>query len=210
MNKRLLLWALPALAYAILALWYTNLGGALTEDEIEAFIAQYEAGGGPPEQVGVLRQFMEEDTGNQFLMVNLVDLNDTPGTIPGAAPVPTSAAAIEHYMAYMYPALLSRASHPTVAGPAVFGAMDLVGIEGAEHWEQAALMRYRSRRDLMEIATNPEMRVRHPYKVAAMEKTIAFPIEPVLYWGDPRLILALAVLAVTALADLALYRRRVH
>jgi len=210
MNKRLLLWALPALAYIVFALWYTNLGGALSDDEIEAFAAQFEAGGGEPEQAAQLRQFMEQDTGNQFLMVNVVDLNEVPSAIPGAAPVPTTAAAMEHYMAYMYPALLSRASHPVLAGAAVFGAMDLAGIEGAEHWEQAALMRYRSRRDLMEIATNPEMRVRHPYKLAAIEKTIAFPIEPTLYLGDPRLLLALAVLALTALADLAIYRRRIQ
>ena len=210
MNKRLLLWALPALAYIVLALWYTNLGGALSDDEIEAFAAQFEAGGGEPEQAAQLRQFMEQDTGNQFLMVNVVDLNEVPSAIPGAAPVPTTAAAMEHYMAYMYPALLSRASHPVIAGAAVFDAMDLAGIEGAEHWEQAALMRYRSRRDLMEIATNPEMRVRHPYKLAAIEKTIAFPIEPTLYLGDPRLLLALAVLALTALADLAIYRRRIQ
>ena len=37
---------------------------------------------------------------------------------------------------------------------------------------------------------------------AALEKTIAYPIEPGLYLGDPRLILGLLLLALTALADL--------
>ncbi len=207
MNKRILLWTLPTLLYVVLALWYTNTGGPLSQDEIEAFVEQFEASGFTDEQVAPLRRFMEEDTGRQFLMVNLVDLKEVPDAIPGAAPIASSAAAMEHYMEYMYPALLRRASHPAIAGQAVFDAMDLAGIEGAEHWQMAALMRYRSRRDLLEIASNPEMRVRHPYKLAALEKTIAFPIEPTLYFGDPRIILALALLAATALADLALYRR---
>ena len=31
-------------------------------------------------------------------------------------------------------------------------AVDLQGIQGASHWEQAGLVRYRSRRDILEIA----------------------------------------------------------
>ena len=39
MNKRLLLWLLPALAWAAFAPWYTNLRGALADEEIDAFAA---------------------------------------------------------------------------------------------------------------------------------------------------------------------------
>lgn len=207
MHTRRLLWALPALAYTVFALWYTNLSGPLEEDEINAFITQLQGDGLAQEQIARLRRFMQEDTGRHFLMVNLLDLREVPDTLPGLAPIESSEAAMGHYMAYMFPELSRRASHPVLMGPAVFDAMDLAGIEGAAHWEQAALMRYRSRRDFLEIVANPEMRLRHPYKVAAMEKTIAFPIEPALHYADPRLLLALALLAVVGLVDLALYRR---
>ena len=51
-------------------------------------------------------------------------------------------------MEHMFPALFARASHPVVAGDAIFSAMDIVGIEGAK-LDSAGLMRYRSKRDLL-------------------------------------------------------------
>jgi hypothetical protein len=72
--------------------------------------------------------------------------------------------------------------------------MDLVGIEGAEIWDQAALMRYKSRRAFMEVVTHPNMGSKHAFKVAAMEKTIAYPVETVIYLSDPRLLLALILI----------------
>jgi len=45
-------------------------------------------------------------------------------------------------------------------------------------------------------------------KLAALEKHIAFPVAARLYLGDPRLLLGLALLAVTAICDLVLMRRR--
>jgi len=40
----------------------------------------------------------------------------------------------------------------------------------------------------------------HEYKVAALEKTIAFPAEPDLYLGDPRMILGLFLLIIGLVA----------
>jgi len=45
----------------------------------------------------------------------------------------------------------------------------------------------------MEIATNPAFHGSHEFKVAAMRKTIAFPIDPWFHLGDPRLLLALGL-----------------
>jgi hypothetical protein len=60
-----------------------------------------------------------------------------------------------------------------------------------EKWSTGAGMRYRSRRDMLEIASNPAFAGSHEFKVAAMRKTIAFPIDPWLQLGDPRVVLAL-------------------
>jgi hypothetical protein len=111
-------------------------------------------------------------------------------------------------MEHMIPALLIRASHPIFMGPAVYPAMDVVGIEGAENWNAGALMRYRSRRDFLEIVTNPVFKDKHHFKTAALEKTIAYPIEPDLQLGDPRLLLGLLLLALTSLTDLARLSRQ--
>ena len=49
--------------------------------------------------------------------------------------------------------------------------------------------------------SNPAFRGKHHFKTAALEKTIAYPIETDLYLGDPRLLLGLILLAITALID---------
>lgn len=108
----------------------------------------------------------------------------------------------------MYVELLTRACHPIFMGEAVFRSVDVQGIEGAEEWDLAALMRYRSRRALIEVVANPETLSRHEFKLAALDKTIAFPVEGVLYPSDPRFLLALILMSVTALADIALFGRR--
>ena len=70
-------------------------------------------------------------------------------------------------------------------------AMDIMNADGMESWTAGAGVRYRSRRDLLEIGTNPAFEGRHEFKVASMAKTIAFPVDPFNYLGDPRLVLAL-------------------
>ncbi len=208
MTTRLWLWLIPGVVYAGFCFWYTNTGGALTDDEIATFVEQMQQGGRSPEQIANLRRFMEEDTGRQFLMVNIIDMAATPRPVEGAAPGETSAQVMGRYMEHMYPALFSRASHLAFAGSAVFNSMDIVGIEGAEQWTSAALMRYRSRRDLLEIALNPVFAGKHDFKMAALDKTIAYPVEAQLYLSDPRLLLFLILLAAISLLDLLIYRRR--
>ena len=208
LSGRRLLWGIPALLYTVFVFWYTNTGGALSPAEVEAFASKLSANGPPPEFVARWRGFMESDTGRQFLMVNILDQRDTPTPVPGAPPLASSGEAMDRYMEHMYPMLFSRACHPAFFGKAAFDSLDLLGIEGAETWDAGALMRYRSRRDLMEIATHPETGGRHDFKVAGLEKTIAFPAETVLYLSDARLLLALVLLAGVALLDLAIYRRK--
>jgi hypothetical protein len=85
--------------------------------------------------------------------------------------------------------------------------MDSVGVTGADNWTMGALMRYRSRRSLMEIVTNPAFMGSHEFKLAALDKTIAYPIEMNLYYSDLRLVLGLLLLSVTALLDILLFGR---
>ena len=201
------LWGGAALLWVLFTFWYTNTGGALTPEEVEHYVARYaEAnGGGSSER---LRAFLAADTGNQFLMVNLLDFDEDPPTVAGAQVGESAQSLLGRYMEFMWPALLSRACHPVWMGRAVGPNMDVVGIENADGWNQAALMRYRSRRDMIEIASNPEFAGRHEFKLAALEKTIAFPVENALYLSDPRLLLALLLLILCGLADRFLTPRR--
>lgn len=186
-------WIVLGLLYALFFGWYTSFGGPLTDDEIEALLAQFAAQQPPPtpERLAQLRQFMEADTGDDFVMVNIIDMYDEPRPIDGVEPGDSSDDVLDKYMAYMLPAMLSRASHPVFYGQAASSAMDLMNADGMEQWTRAAGVRYRSRRDLFEISSNPAFSGSHEFKVAAMEKTIAFPIDPWISLGDPRLVLGL-------------------
>ena len=86
MTTRLWLWLVPGVLYAGFCFWYTNTGGALSDDEITMFVQQMERTGRGPQEIVNMRRFMEEDTGRQFLMVNIMDMADTPRPVEGASP----------------------------------------------------------------------------------------------------------------------------
>jgi hypothetical protein len=132
-------------------------------------------------------------------MVNLIDAAVQPPDVPGAEPGETTEQLMGRFFEGLIPGFLGRACHPILFGTAVHPALDVFGVEGAAEWESFALVRYRSRRDMMELVGT--LLARHEFKLAALEKHIAFPIEPRLYLSDPRLLLALVGLAGTALVD---------
>ena len=208
MRGRRLLWGIPALLYALFVFWYTDFGGPLTEEEISAFMVQFDERGVSQEEAEFILDFMRQDTGRQFLMVDLMHMADNPPDVEGAAPGETAEQLMDRYMGYMWGPLLSRACHPIFMGTMAYEAMDIAGIEGAEIWDQAALMRYRSRRSLMEIIANAEQKDSHRYKIASLEKTIAVPVETVIYLSDPRFLLGIILLAIVALLDGRMARRQ--
>jgi len=186
-------WLVIATAYLAFFSWYTSFKGPLTPAEIEHYmtLSQQQNPDASAEDRARIRAFMEEDTGDDFVMINIIHMYDKPLQIEGVEPDDTADDVLAKYMEYMFPAMLSRASHPVFRGSAVSTAMDIMNAEGMETWSAGAGVRYRSRRDLLEIGTNPAFEGRHEFKVAAMAKTIAFPVDPFNYLGDPRLVLAL-------------------
>jgi hypothetical protein len=193
MTRTAWIWAILAGIYAVFFSWYTSFGGPLTDEEIASYMTRIESREPPlpPERIALLRKFLEEDTGDDFVMINVIDMYETPLQVEGVEPGESSGDVLAKYMAYMTPALFARACHPVLYGRAANRAMDLMNADGMEQWSNGAGMRYRSRRDMLEITSNPDFAGSHEFKVAAMRKTIAFPIDPWMQLGDPRLVLAL-------------------
>ncbi len=207
---RKLSWGICVALWALFTFWYTDFGGPLSDAEIDEYLSRMDTGSGGAMNLERLRTFLENDTGRQFLMVNVVDYADDPPDMPGAAPGASAQDLMDIYMEHMYAQLFRRACHPTTAGGAVFGAMDLVGMNTVfrpEAWDMGAFMRYRSRRTFMDIITHPDMSDRHEFKMAALDKTVAFPIETQIYLGDPRLLLGLFLLVIALLLDRLFSRR---
>jgi hypothetical protein len=195
-RRSLALWAGLALLYATFLLWYDGGGGPLTPQEVERYVSILEERGADPARVAALREFLAGDTGSDFVMANFIRFEDRPGARED----------LDRYMAHMYPALLARACHPVAAGPVVGPALDLWGVEDAERWSLVGLVRYRSRRDLAEIATAPAFGDAHAHKTASMQKTVAVPMQPFLLLGGPRWLVA-GALALAGAAIQPLLRR---
>ena len=122
-----------------------------------------------------------------------VDLAERPKPIEGVEPGATSEEVVNRYAEPFFAKAVLRASHPVLSGAAAAPAIDVWGVEGARDWDRGILVRYRSRRDIMEIieAMVTSQDSIHAFKVAAVEKTIAFPLDPWFQLGDPRILLAL-------------------
>ena len=221
--RRRFLWGTSALLYLVFVFWYTSFGGPMSTQEISEALLLMEQRELSPQAVERLEKFMRTDSGRQFVMVNILDMAENPPDVEGVGG--TAEEFMGRYMEHMYPQLLRRASHPLFFGQAVSDALDIlgmgnpgvenageenigaghVGIRNPETWDQGALVRYRSRRDFMQIVLHPDMGSRHSFKLAALDKTIAYPVEVVLTTGEPRFVLALLLLAITALMDILLF-----
>ena len=208
MTGRKLLWLVPLVLYIVFTYWYTNTKGPFTPEEIASFKQKAIEAGSRSEDLENILAFMSSDTGRQFIMINNIDLNENPPDVEGAGTGEAATQLLDRYMEYMFPELLRRACHPVYLGSVVHTTMDLIGLEGAEEWDQVALMRYRSRRDLIDIASNPVFRGQHDFKMAALTKTIAYPAEGNLYLSDLRFLLALVLVSLVALLDIAIFGRK--
>lgn len=129
-------------------------------------------------------------------MFNVIDMYETPLQVEGVEPGETSQEVLDKYMQYMMQALLARACHPVFYGTAAASALEMFGIDGARKWTTGAAMRYRSRRDMLEITTSPAFAGSHEFKIAAIRKTFALPVDPWFRLGDPRFVLALVFLVI--------------
>ena len=190
--------ALLLALYVTFVFWYSHFGGPLTASEQATYLKALTNQGISEEQKVRLAAFMASDDGNDFVIVNLIHLNPSPETLPATGPGAPASELINHYMEHMLVAQLLKASHPLFVAQGAGPTIDLLGVNDAKTWTQAALFRYRSRRDLMEIISDPQFHGRHEYKLAAMLQTIAVPVTPSLQMSDPRLLLALLFLALSS------------
>jgi hypothetical protein len=79
-------------------------------------------------------------------------------------------------------------------------------VEPDPGWTFSGVIRYRSRRDLMELATDPRFSEIHAFKLAAIANTFAFPVAPSRVHAGPKLLVPLVLALGAALAHLLLRR----
>jgi len=199
------IWLGALLAYALFSAWYVNWSGPLTTEEVETFMARLEASaeGIDPERREVVRRFLESDDGGEFFMVNLARLPREPVAVPKTGELRPAPEMLQQYTRPFLTKLLGRAGHPAFFGRASGGYVEAWNVEGNPGWSFAGVIRYRSRRDMAELATNPSFGRIHAYKLVAMTHTLAFPATPGMAIFGPRVWVALLLGLVASLVRLS-------
>lgn len=129
-------------------------------------------------------------------MVNVIKLHDTPIEVNGQSFGTSSEEALSEYMSFVLPYLLKRGSYPLYTGNAVFNSLEVWGIENAGEWSSGASICYRSRRVMIEMATDPVFDQFHDAKIAEIEKTFAFPETTVVSTGNLAVTVDLGLLSI--------------
>ena len=157
--------------------WHTPRGGPLSDAEIEAFMAtQPETGGLSLTDTETFEAFLRADDGRPFLMFNLMTLRDVaeyPDEYIGEINQ-TAAEADQAYGWGVLPLLLARGSYPVAGAARQFTLINSVG-EAAENFDKVALVRYRSRRDLIDMLSSEAFLSVEAHKWASLENTLVAP-----------------------------------
>ncbi len=199
------IWIGAIALYLLFRLWYDNWRGPLTNAEIDDFFAKVKGKYNGANDPAVLRSFLEADDGKEFVMLNLVKIE--PGMVvdPQTGKELSGREAMRRYSDPFVRALISRGGHPGMVGRKVGPYVDAWQVEGDPGWSIFGLMRYRSRRDLLQLAADPRFAEIHAYKLLGIPVTFSFPTQRELsvYMG-PRAWVALVLALVAALLQLVL------
>ncbi|HRD27935.1 MAG TPA: hypothetical protein PLO65_06515 [Caulobacter sp.] len=199
-------WVGALVVYLLFRAWYDNWRGPLTAAEVAAFMARVEAGpGAAHNDPAIVRAFLEADDGREFFMFNLVKIATGEAPHPETGAPTPRARLMRRYTRTFIPALLARGGHPALAARKIAGYVDAWKVGPDPGWSIIGYMRYRSRRDMIAMATHPKFQGIHDFKIAGTAETFSFPTRPMLMLlAPPRLWVALVLLLAAAFAQIAL------
>lgn len=189
-----LIWLIALLTYALFYFWYIGFRSRVTPAEIERTMAILDAGLVDETRKSHLRHFLANDDGKDFVMVNLLEL---------AKPRKESSKNLNAYQKIFLGQLLRKAGHPILIARAASGNVENVACQEFDNWTAAGMVRYRSRRDLMEILPATIGSEHHELKLSALDKTFAFPASPWFVVGGPKLLVPLLIALIAAVTQLS-------
>lgn len=182
------------MTYAAFWCWYVGFRKKITPEEVDQTMSLFGSDGSWNEkQQESLRHFLANDNGKDFVMVNLLHLK---------SPRRESRKKLAIYQKIFLGALLRKAGHPVMIATAASGNIENVACDHADDWGAAGMIRYRSRRDLMEMLPATIGSKHHHLKLESLEKTFAFPSSPWFMLGGPRIVVALAIALIAALVQI--------
>jgi hypothetical protein len=211
-GPRILVAAL-VLLYAGFIAWYDADSAVLSDADLDTYFAQIRERAGASEGEGhgqerlfeELRRLAASDDGDEFYMLNLIDFREHALYPEGAGYSGSALDADARYNRAIVPVLLRHGGHPLFLGTPMGRFLDEPGDHTA--WERIALVRYRSRRDLIKMVVDLAGAGIGVHKWASIEKTQVFPNKPVFSLFFVRAPVALLIVVIGGLLHLLLRRR---
>jgi hypothetical protein len=195
------------LLYIAFLFWYGGRGKPLSQAEVDALLLEMQRRAGNKGQVKaespILQQFREltkNDDGREFYMVNLLNFRKKALYPEGISFGDDPLAANDRYNRAVIPLLLKYGGHP-VFDSLVQGRF--IHPEAGEDWGHIAMVRYRSRRDMLKMAVEIAGLGVDVHKWASLEKTQVFPVKPLFNLNSIRVMVAVVLFTVAMLIYLA-------
>ena len=198
--------AVFTLLYLAFLFWYGGRSKPLSQAEVESLLAEMKRRAGKQgqdDEPPILQQFRElteNDDGREYYMVNLLKFRKKALYPEGSTFGDDPMAANDRYNRAIIPLLLKHGGHP------VFDSLVLsrfIHPQGADDWDHVAMVRYRSRRDMLKMAVEIAGKGADVHKWAALEKTQVFPVKPLFNLNFIRVMVAIILFAVEMLVLLA-------
>jgi len=178
MKERTFIWTPIIIILLAFFFWHTPLRGPLTQKEIDAFMQNQTISGGSawavPES---FEAFLRNDDGRPFVMINLMEIRNEAIYPDGAETGNQSGAQADSaYGQAILPLLLARGSYPIMNAKRSYTILNSFGSE-AGAFDVAAIVRYRSRRDLLSMISNDAFLKAEVHKWASLENTMVAPAD---------------------------------
>ena len=145
--------------------WYQWHAKPLTDVEVNGYMNRIEAQTQIPggrHDLPALRKFLSEDDGRPIYTVNLYKFHEVADYPAGSGFSGSGEGAYDRFSSVMIKLMLARGSHP------VFGSSWADQANG--DWDRLVIVRYRSRRDLVDLFATDEFSNASLHKWASIKK----------------------------------------
>ncbi len=192
-------WVGLAVLYGVFLYWHERRGPPLTRAETDALLAHLAANRNAADAndhdlPASLRTLAAGDDGRQYFMLNLIRYREHALYAPGHEGFGTDARAADaRYSRIVLPQLLKRGSYPIFISR-VAGAF--IPHSGAMNWDAVAIVRYRSRRDMLDMVKALQKLGGGMHKWAAIDDTHVFPVHASIRVAPLPLVVLLFLLAL--------------
>jgi len=179
---------------SILLFWYKGISQPLNKAEVSHYMQTISLQNDNPgkHNLKALKSFLENDDGKSFYTVNLYQYAETAQYSDQKLNTISGREAFDIFSEKMVKLLAKQGSHP------IFGSDWSHTLSSS--WDRVVIVRYRSRRDIAEIFTNPEFTQASMHKWAGIAKNERLLVQglhiPEFY---PFLIICLVLITLIAL-----------